>query len=34
MQYGDKDSLKDHKEKCCLVLGELIKKKEKKYWRF
>ncbi|WP_265041739.1 hypothetical protein [Wolbachia endosymbiont (group B) of Melanostoma mellinum] len=21
MQYGDKDSLKDRKEKCCLVLG-------------
>ncbi|MFL3876582.1 hypothetical protein [Wolbachia endosymbiont of Trichogramma kaykai] len=34
MQYGDKESLKDPKEKCCLALGELIKKKEKKYWRF
>lgn len=29
MQYGDKDSLKDRKEKCCLVLGELIKKERK-----
>ncbi|WP_353288082.1 hypothetical protein [Wolbachia endosymbiont (group B) of Gerris lacustris] len=25
MPYGDKENLRNHREKCCLVLGELIK---------